>query len=67
MAALAARIVREQPRRVRLAILLDKPARRAVEVRADYVAFTIDDHWAVGYGLDHEGLYRNLPYLTYVD
>jgi hypoxanthine phosphoribosyltransferase len=67
MAALVERIGREQPRRVRLAILVDKPARRVALVRPDYVAFTIDDRWAVGYGLDHEGLYRNLPYLTYVD
>jgi hypoxanthine phosphoribosyltransferase len=52
---------------MRLAILLDKPARRAQPVRADYVGFTIDDRWVVGYGLDHEGLYRNLPYITYVD
>lgn len=67
MSALAERIARERPRRMRLAILVDKPARRIADVRPDYVAFTIADHWAVGYGLDHDGLYRNLPYITYVD
>lgn len=67
MAALVERVARERPARVRLAILLDKPARRAVELRPDYVGFKIDDHWVVGYGLDHEGLYRNLPYITYVE
>ena len=67
MAALKARIVRDRPRRMRLAILIDKPARRDKTVEPDYVGFTIADHWVVGYGLDHEGLYRNLPYLTYVE
>ena len=67
LAAFQARLARERPRRVRLAVLLDKPARRVIDVRPDYVGFTVGDHWVVGYGLDHEGLYRNLPYITYVE
>ena len=68
MAALIERVASEAPARTRLAILLDKPAGREVEVRPDYTGFTIDgDRWVVGYGLDYEGLYRNLPYITHVD
>jgi hypoxanthine phosphoribosyltransferase len=67
LGGLVARLEREQARRVRLAVLLDKPARRAVDVRADYVGFRVDERWVVGYGMDSEGLYRNLPYITYVD
>lgn len=67
LAAVRERLDREEPGRVRLAVLLDKPARRAVAVRPDYVGFTIPDRWVVGYGLDWEGLYRNLPYVSYVE
>ena len=67
IAALHARLARLAPRRVRLAVLLDKPARRAVTLRPDYAGFTVADRWVVGYGLDWDGLYRNLPYISYVD
>jgi hypoxanthine phosphoribosyltransferase len=60
-------LARRGPRRVRLAVLLDKPAHRTVEIEPDYVGFTIPDRWVVGYGLDWEGLYRNLPYVSYVE
>lgn len=43
--------------------LLDKPARREVDVEADYVGFKVPDEFIVGYGLDYNGLYRNLPYV----
>jgi hypoxanthine phosphoribosyltransferase len=43
--------------------LLDKPARREVEVNADYVGFEVPNEFIVGYGLDYDGLYRNLPYV----
>lgn len=43
--------------------LLDKPSRRRVEGGADHVGFAIGDVFVVGYGLDHAGLYRNLPYI----
>jgi hypoxanthine phosphoribosyltransferase len=67
LAALRSRLDREEPKRVRLAVLLDKPARRQVPVEADYAGFTVADRWVVGYGLDYEGLYRNLPYVTFVE
>jgi hypoxanthine phosphoribosyltransferase len=41
-------------------VLLDKPARRKVDLRADYVGFQIEDHFVVGYGLDCAEEYRNL-------
>ncbi len=46
---------------VRVATLLDKPARRKVELKADYYCFTIPDAFVVGYGLDYDQKYRNLP------
>ena len=67
LSSLRTHLLRRHPARVRIAVLLDKPARRAVELRPDYVGFTIPDRWVVGYGLDSEGLYRNLPYISYVE
>jgi len=48
---------------IRIATLLNKPERRRVEVQADYVGFDIPDFFAVGYGLDFDERYRNLPYI----
>ena len=52
------------PRSVRTACLLSKPSRRQVEVHVDYIGFTIDDYFVVGYGLDYAEKYRNLPYIA---
>src|SRR5262245_59960904 len=49
-----------RPRSVRTCVLLDKGGRRQVDVRIDYVGFTIPNVFVVGYGLDYDGLYRNL-------
>jgi hypoxanthine phosphoribosyltransferase len=46
--------------------LLDKPSRRRVEVKVDFVGFSIPDHFVVGYGLDAAQMYRNLPYIGVV-
>ena len=51
------------PRSLRTACLLSKPARRKVEVKVEYVGFTIEDRFVVGYGLDYDEQYRNLPYI----
>lgn len=51
------------PRSLRTVCLLDKPSRRKTHVPVEYVGFTIDDHFVVGYGLDHAERYRNLPYI----
>jgi hypoxanthine phosphoribosyltransferase len=50
-----------KPKRLRVAVLLDKPARRTADVHADYVGFTIPNEFVVGYGLDHAERYRNMP------
>jgi hypoxanthine phosphoribosyltransferase len=49
------------PARVALCVLLDKPSRRTVPLTADFAGFTIDNHFVVGYGLDYNQRYRNLP------
>jgi hypoxanthine phosphoribosyltransferase len=48
------------PRTLKVASLLSKPSRRLIEVTLDYVGFTIEDHFVVGYGLDYNEKYRNL-------
>jgi hypoxanthine phosphoribosyltransferase len=58
-----ARIRRLRPRRVRVCVLLEKRARRAVRVRADYVGFQIPNEFVVGYGLDFAERHRNLPFV----
>jgi hypoxanthine phosphoribosyltransferase len=55
------------PRTLKTACLLSKPSRRQTEVAVDYVGFTIDDLFVVGYGLDSGERYRNLPYLAVVN
>lgn len=52
---------------VRLCTLLDKPDRREVDVKVDYSGFTIPDEFVVGYGLDYDQKYRNLPYIGVVE
>ncbi|HUK25744.1 MAG TPA: hypoxanthine phosphoribosyltransferase [Terriglobales bacterium] len=49
------------PKTFRIAALLDKPSRRRLPMRADYLGFTIPDEFVVGYGLDFAEMYRNLP------
>lgn len=51
---------------VRLCTLLDKPDRRVVDVKVDYTGFEIPDEFVVGYGLDYDQKYRNLPYIGIV-
>lgn len=47
--------------------LLDKKIKREVEIDPDYYAFEVDDKFLVGYGLDYDGYYRNLPYIGYIE
>jgi hypoxanthine phosphoribosyltransferase len=51
------------PRHLRTACLLSKPSRRKVDVKVEYIGFTIEDKFVVGYGLDYGERYRNLPYI----
>jgi hypoxanthine phosphoribosyltransferase len=53
----------KNPRSLRICTLLDKPARRLVEIDIDYRGFTIPDQFVVGYGLDYGEFYRNLPFI----
>ncbi len=55
------------PKRVRICALLDKAERREVTVAIDYCGFTIPNVFVVGYGMDHGGLYRNLPEIVAVE
>jgi hypoxanthine phosphoribosyltransferase len=55
------------PKSLATACLLSKPSRRQVDVKVDYVGFTIEDRFVVGYGLDYAEKYRNLPYLAALD
>lgn len=55
------------PKSLRLCTLLDKPDRRVIEVDVDYTGFQIPDEFVVGYGLDYDQRYRNLPYIGIVE
>lgn len=55
------------PKSLRLCTLLDKPDRRVVDVNVDYTGFNIPDEFVVGYGLDYDQRYRNLPYIGIVE
>ena len=52
------------PKSLKTACLLSKPSRRKVDVDVDYIGFTIEDHFVVGYGLDYAEKYRNLPHIA---
>ncbi len=55
------------PKSMKLCTLLDKPDRRVVDVKVDYTGFQIPDEFVVGYGLDYDQKYRNLPYIGIVE
>ena len=52
---------------VRICTLLNKPAGRRVEIDVDYIGFEVDDRFIVGYGLDFDQRYRNLPYISFLE
>ena len=56
-----------KPESLKLCTLLDKPERRVVDVNIDYTAFQVPDEFVVGYGLDYDQKYRNLPYIGVVE
>lgn len=59
--------LKKHPLSVRVCTLLDKPSRRVADVQADYRCFTIPDRFIVGYGLDYDEKYRELPYIADIE
>jgi len=58
---------KKKPRSIKICTLLSKPDRRTINVAIDYVGFKIPNRYVVGYGLDYQQKYRNLPYLAVLD
>ncbi len=57
----------KRPKSVKICTLLDKPSRRTADVKGDYIGFEVDDLFIIGYGLDYDQKYRNLPYISYLE
>lgn len=55
------------PKSIRICAFLNKPARRKTNLKPEYVGFEIENRFIVGYGLDYDEKYRNLPYITCLD
>lgn len=58
---------KEKPKSIKVCTLLDKPSRRVVSFKADYTGFEIEDKFVIGYGLDFDQDYRNLPFIGYIE
>jgi len=52
---------------MKLCVLLDKVERRKYEIQIDYIGFTVPNKYVIGYGLDYQDKYRNLPYIAVLD
>lgn len=57
----------KNPNSLKIATMLSKPSRRVMELKVDYIGFAIEDKFVVGYGLDCNEKYRNLPYIGYIE
>ena len=60
-------LAKKKPRSIKVCTLLSKPDRRTIDVAIDYVGFNIPNKYVIGYGLDYQQKYRNLPYLAVLD
>jgi hypoxanthine phosphoribosyltransferase len=60
-------LTKHKPRSVKVCTLLSKPERRTIDVSLEYIGFKIPNKYVVGYGLDYQQKYRNLPYLAVLD
>ena len=60
-------LAKQKPRSMKVCTLLSKPERRTIDVPLDYIGFKIPNKYVVGYGLDYQQKYRNLPYLAVLD
>ncbi|MCW8858668.1 MAG: hypoxanthine phosphoribosyltransferase [Deltaproteobacteria bacterium] len=61
------KLLLQEPRTLKICTLIDKTARREVPIEADYIGITMDDGFIIGYGLDHDEKYRNLPDIYLVE
>ncbi|MBI3608233.1 MAG: hypoxanthine phosphoribosyltransferase [Nitrospirae bacterium] len=61
------KLLMRHPNSLRVCALLDKPERRTINVPIEYVGFTVPNKYVVGYGLDYQNRYRNLPYIAVLD
>ena len=57
----------KNPNSIKIATMLSKPSRRVIELEVQYIGFAIEDKFIVGYGLDYNEKYRNLPYIGYIE
>ena len=57
----------KNPNSIKIATMLSKPSRRIIELDVDYIGFSIEDKFVIGYGLDFYEKYRNLPYIGYIE
>lgn len=60
-------LMNKKPKSLKICTLLDKPDRRIKQINVDYVGFKIENKFVVGYGMDYDEKYRNLPYVGYFD
>lgn len=58
---------KKNPKSIKICVLADKPERRIIDVKADYIGFTVPNKFIIGYGFDMDNKYRNLPYIAYLD
>ena len=66
LAFLLDKLRERSPKSLKVCTMLDKPSRRKVDFKADYIGFEVEDLFIVGYGLDYDQKYRNLPYVSYL-
>lgn len=57
-------LLKRKPASLKICVFLDKKSKRQTDIKLDYVGYEIPDHYLVGYGLDYENKYRNLPYIS---
>lgn len=60
-------LLEKEPNSLKIATLLSKPSRRIIELDVDYIGFKIEDKFVVGFGLDYDQKYRNLPYIGCIE
>lgn len=66
LSLLTKKLLERNPKSLKVCTALDKPARRKVDFKADYVGFEVEDKFIVGYGLDADQKFRQLPYISWI-